>query len=36
MSTRHIPYPADFTIGHTAAHQINSYVACREEVAHAR
>ena len=36
MSTRHIPSPADFTIDHTAAHPINSYVACGEEVAHAR
>jgi hypothetical protein len=35
MSTRHIPYPADFTIGHAAVHQINPHVACAGEVAQA-
>jgi hypothetical protein len=36
MSTRHIPYPANFTIDHAAAHRVTPYVACVEEGPHAR
>jgi hypothetical protein len=36
MSTCHIPYPTDFTIGHAAAHRVNPHVACAEEGPRAR